>query len=72
MCHAVDYIDCAITGETEAEKRGRDGREKIRVVPPISHTPAHDFAATVAPFRAWRDSRQFVAKEPMRATIEKH
>ena len=35
-----------------------------------SHTSAHSITATVAPFRAWRDSRLAVARGPMRDTIE--
>ncbi len=35
-----------------------------------STPPAPDAAVTVAPFRAWRDSRLIVAEEPTRATID--
>jgi len=35
----------------------------------ISHTPAHEFSATVAPFRAWRGLQMFIAGGPTRATI---
>ena len=35
-----------------------------------SHTSAHSVTTTVAPFRAWRDSRLAVARGPVRATIE--
>ncbi len=34
-----------------------------------SHTPAHESAATVAPFRAWRSSQLAVARGPERVTI---
>jgi len=34
-----------------------------------STPPAPDVTATVAPFRAWRDSRLIVAEEPTRAAI---
>jgi hypothetical protein len=39
-------------------------------VTPTSHTSAHSVTTTVAPFRAWRDSRLAVARGPVRATIE--
>jgi hypothetical protein len=39
-------------------------------VTPTSHTSAHSITTTVAPFRAWRDSRLTVARGPMRATIK--
>ncbi len=29
-----------------------------------SHTPAHESTATVAPFRAWRDSQSIIAGGP--------
>ena len=35
-----------------------------------SHTPAHESAATVAPFRAWRSSQLIVARGPEWVTIE--
>jgi len=35
-------------------------------------SPAPDITVTVAPFRAWRDSRLIVAEKPTRATIEAH
>ena len=35
-----------------------------------SHTSAHSVTTTVAPFRAWRDSRLAVARGPVRDTIE--
>ncbi len=35
-----------------------------------STPPAPDVTVTVAPFRAWRDSRLIVAEEPTRATID--
>ncbi len=35
-----------------------------------SHTPAHESAATVAPFRAWRSSQHVVARGPEWVTIE--
>src|SRR3990170_186600 len=35
-----------------------------------STPPAPDAAATVAPFRAWRNLRLIVAEEPTRATID--
>ncbi len=31
---------------------------------PASYTPAHEFTATVAPFRAWRGLQLFIAREP--------
>jgi len=34
-----------------------------------SHTSAHDLAATVAPFQAWRISQLIIARGPTRATI---
>ena len=34
-----------------------------------STPPAPDVTATVAPFRAWRNSRLIVAEEPTRATM---
>ena len=40
------------------------------VVTQSSHTPAHESAATVAPFRAWRSSQHAVARGPERVTIE--
>jgi len=39
------------------------------VAPLPSHTSAHNFIATVAPFRAWRGLRLAVAKGPERVTI---
>jgi hypothetical protein len=33
-------------------------------------SPAPDITVTVAPFRAWRDSRLIVAEKPTRAAIE--
>ena len=39
------------------------------VVTQSSHTPAHESAATVAPFRAWRSSQLAVARGPERVTI---
>ena len=39
-------------------------------VTPTSHTSAHSVTTTVAPFRAWRDSRLAVARGPMRDTIK--
>ena len=41
-----------------------------RVATPISHTPAHNVTATVAPFRAWRGSQLIIARGPTGATIE--
>ena len=35
-----------------------------------SHTPAHESAATVAPFRAWRGSQRIIARGPIRLAIE--
>ncbi|CAI8892892.1 protein of unknown function [Methylococcus capsulatus] len=35
-----------------------------------SHTPAHESAVTVAPFRAWRGSQRIIARGPMRLAIE--
>ncbi len=35
-----------------------------------SHTSAHNFTATVAPFRAWRGLQQIIARGPGWATIE--
>ena len=29
-----------------------------------SHTPAHNYTTTVAPFRAWRSSQRIVAGGP--------
>ena len=37
---------------------------------PASYTPAHEFFAAVAPFRAWRGSQSFIAGEPTRVTIK--
>ena len=34
-------------------------------------SPAPDIAVTVAPFRAWRDSRLIVAEKPTRAAIDR-
>jgi hypothetical protein len=34
-----------------------------------SHTPAHDVAATVAPFQAWRGSQLTIAEEPTEVSI---
>jgi len=34
-----------------------------------SYTPAPEFTATVAPFRAWRGLRLVVAREPVQAAI---
>src|SRR5690625_2480349 len=31
---------------------------------PVSHTPAHESAATAAPFRAWRGSLPIIARGP--------
>jgi len=39
-------------------------------VPPASHTPAHESAVTVAPFRAWRGSLPIIARGPTRDTIK--
>ena len=39
-------------------------------VPPASHTPAHESAVTVAPFRAWRGSQPIIARGPTRDTIK--
>ena len=36
----------------------------------VSHTPAHDVAATVAPSQAWRGSQLIIAKEPTEVSIE--
>ena len=36
----------------------------------VSHTPAHESATTVAPFRAWRGSQPIIAKEPTEITIQ--
>ena len=33
-------------------------------------SPAPDITVTVAPFRAWRDSRLIVAEKPTRTAIE--
>jgi len=35
-----------------------------------SRTPAHESAATVAPFRAWRGLQRIIARGPIRLTIE--
>jgi len=40
-----------------------------RVVARTRHTPAPNAAATVAPFRAWRDSQPVVARGLIRTTI---
>jgi len=34
-----------------------------------SHFPAHESVVTVAPFRAWRGSLPYVAREPIRVVI---
>ena len=44
-------------------------QEKKLVVILSSHTPAHDVAVTVAPFRAWRGSQLTIARGPTRTTI---
>jgi hypothetical protein len=36
-----------------------------------SYTPAPEFTVTVAPFRAWRGSQLFVAREPEQVTMER-
>jgi hypothetical protein len=36
-----------------------------------SYTPAPEFTATVAPFRAWRGLRLVVAREPVQAAINR-
>ena len=36
---------------------------------PASHTPAHDFTATVAPFRAWRGLQLIIARGPAGSAI---
>ena len=38
---------------------------------PSSHTSAHESAATVAPFRAWRSSQPVVARGPERVAIDR-
>jgi len=38
---------------------------------PTSHIPAHDFTATVAPFRAWRSLQLIIARGPIGATTAK-
>jgi len=35
-----------------------------------SYTPAPEVTVTVAPFRAWRSSQLFVAREPEQVTME--
>ena len=34
-----------------------------------SHTPAHNFTTTVAPFRAWRGLQRTVVEGPASATV---
>ena len=43
--------------------------ESTWVATRISHTPAPDVTATVAPFRAWRSLQLIVAGEPTQVTI---
>ena len=45
-------------------------RTPLRVATQSSHTSAHESAATVAPFRAWRGLQPVVARGPERVTIE--
>ena len=42
----------------------------FKVAPPVSHTTAHESAATVAPFRAWRGLQRIIARGPTRDTIK--
>jgi len=35
----------------------------------VSHTPAHNSTATVAPFQAWRNLQIVIAKEPTKLSI---
>lgn len=45
--------------EQPAQVAGK-GKGKL-VATLISHTPAHEVSATVAPFRAWRSLQMFIA-----------
>ena len=45
-------------------RKGR--KEQARQVARASHSPAPGVTATVAPFRAWRNSRLAVAGKPTR------
>ena len=36
----------------------------------VSHIPAHESAATVAPFRAWRGLQLIVARGPTRQPLQ--
>jgi len=44
----------------------KDGEEQAREVARASYSPAPGITATVAPFRAWRNSRLTVAGKPTR------
>src|SRR5690606_22464082 len=62
-----------LAGKDKAAHRGPDSPRSPRSTrmeaARASTPPAPDATATVAPFRAWRDSRLIVAEEPTRATI---
>jgi len=44
---------------------GRNPTTWIKGGNPTSHTSAHDYIATVAPFRAWRSLQLVVARGPI-------
>jgi len=45
----------------------KDRKEQVLKVARASYSPAPGITATVAPFRAWRNSRLTVAGKPTRA-----